>query len=429
MEKRTHHLTLAFLFLLLLSISITAQDGRNASGSDSFLESLIKNNKDKFPEVAANPDKYEVQILYTQINRDKHNKPSFTSYKYHVDPKKYFYPASSVKIAGAVLSLQKLNELHIKGLNKYTSLRIDSAFSGQAKVDSDKSSQNGLPSIAQYIRKIFLVSDNDAFNRTYEFLGQKYLNEQLWKRGFKDLRLLHRVSIALSQEENRHTNPITFYNKDGKTIYSQPEQVNAEEYKNDLPSAIKGIGYYSGDSLIKEPKNFNKSNYISLESLQGILKSIIFPEYVPKAQRFNLKKYDYEFLYRYMSMFPRESQYPHYDPKEEYDSYCKFLMFGDSKDTIPGNIRIFNKIGLAYGFMIDNAYVVDLDKNIEFMLTAVIYVNEDQIFNDDKYEYDKIGYPFLANLGRIIYNYELSRPRKHSPDLKKFRVNYSDAAL
>ena len=43
------------------------------------------------------------------------------------------------------------------------------------------------------------------------------------------------------------------------------------------------------------------------------------------------------------------------------------------------------------------------------MLTATILVNKDGIFNDDNYEYDEIGIPFLAELGRQLYNYELSR--------------------
>jgi hypothetical protein len=57
-------------------------------------------------------------------------------------------------------------------------------------------------------------------------------------------------------------------------------------------------------------------------------------------------------------------------------------------------------------------------------LSAVIYVNEDQIFNDDKYEYDQIGFPFLSNLGKVIYDHELKRKRKFEPDLSKFRFDY-----
>jgi hypothetical protein len=43
------------------------------------------------------------------------------------------------------------------------------------------------------------------------------------------------------------------------------------------------------------------------------------------------------------------------------------------------------------------------------MLTATILVNKDGIFNDDAYEYDEVGIPFLAALGRAIYTLELDR--------------------
>ena len=49
-------------------------------------------------------------------------------------------------------------------------------------------------------------------------------------------------------------------------------------------------------------------------------------------------------------------------------------------------------------------------------------MNENQIYNDDVYEYDEIGFPFLADLGRIIYQYEINRKRKNIPDLSRFQV-------
>ncbi|HEX3073111.1 MAG TPA: hypothetical protein VHP30_05820, partial [Ignavibacteriales bacterium] len=111
----------------------------------------------------------------------------------------------------------------------------------------------------------------------------------------------------------------------------------------------------------------------------------------------------------------------YHDYKEYNDSYCKYLMYADTRDTLPANIRIFNKIGQSYGFLTDNAYIVDFDKNIEFFLSAVVYTNKDQIFNDDVYEYDAIGFPFLANLGKAVYNYEVNRERKVKPDLSEFK--------
>lgn len=134
----------------------------------------------------------------------------------------------------------------------------------------------------------------------------------------------------------------------------------------------------------------------------------MFPEQVPYEQRFNLKQDDYEFLRKYMSMLPRECDSPKYNLK---DSNFKYFIFGDKSSPIPKNIKIYNKIGCAYGYLIDNAYITDIDKGIEFMLTAVIYTNENEIFNDSKYEYYKIGMPFLSNLGRVIYDYEARERR------------------
>ena len=41
------------------------------------------------------------------------------------------------------------------------------------------------------------------------------------------------------------------------------------------------------------------------------------------------------------------------------------------------------------------------------MLTTTILVNKDSIYNNDNYEYDTIGIPFLAQLGRELYKISL----------------------
>jgi len=94
-----------------------------------------------------------------------------------------------------------------------------------------------------------------------------------------------------------------------------------------------------------------------------------------------------------MGLRPQESDViAYHDTSEYYDGYVKFFMFGDTKEPIPSSIRIFDKCGESYGYLIDNAYIVDFENGIEFLLTAVIQVNQDQIYNDDKYEYDEIGF-------------------------------------
>ena len=63
------------------------------------------------------------------------------------------------------------------------------------------------------------------------------------------------------------------------------------------------------------------------------------------------------------------------------------------------------------------------------MLAATLYVNEDGILNDNKYEYTNIGWPLLYQLGQRIYQYELSRERRFKPDLSQFRINYEKRDL
>ena len=387
------------------------------------LEKTLKKHQQQLGPPAADPDKYEVQIIYTQINRDESNKPSFKNFEYNVAPEKYYYPASTIKMPLAFLALEKLNLLQIKNLNKYSKLKIDSVRPPQTAVLLDSSSQDYNASIAHYIKKIFLVSNNDASNRLYEFLGQDYINDRLMQKDYKNVRIIHRLgNSAFGPMENRFTNPFTFY-YEGIPIMKQAEIAAVNIHPNQHKDAIKGKGYFDArDSLILKPFDFTQKNFIGLRDHVGMLRSVLFPESMPRHQQFKLSKGDQDFLLNYLSMYPEESDYPKYG-SDKYQSYVKFLMFGDNDADIPKNIRIFNKVGYAYGYLTDIAYIVDFKNQVEFMLAATVHVNENQIYNDGVYEYNEIGLPFLAELGKVIYNIELNRSRNYKPTLSKFNVH------
>ena len=269
-----------------------------------------------------------------------------------------------------------------------------------------------------------MVSDNDAFNRLYEFLGQEYINNDLHKKGYEDVQLLHRLQISLPAEENRKTNPVKFLDNSNSTLYEQPLMNNTTQYEKRNDSL--GKGFYNGSDIINNPMDFSKKNRISLEDLHTILVSLVFPKKVPAGQRFNLTDTDREFLFQYMSQLPTESTFPPYsaDTAAYWPAYSKFLLYGSEKGILPKQIRIFNKTGDAYGQMLDVAYVVDYAKKVEFFLSAVIYCNNDGIVNDDKYDYKTIGLPFMKNLGQVIYDYESTRAKKHLPDFTDFIFLY-----
>ena len=388
-----------------------------------LLPKLLATRPEQFKELMDNSDKYRLQILYTQIDRDKKNNPKFKTFGYRISNTEYFYPASTVKFPASALALEKINNLNIKGLTKSSPMLTGAEFQKHTPMMKDSTAESSLPSVAHYIKKILMVSDNDAFNRLYEFIGQEAFNETLHQKGYGNTRIFHRLQVGMNKEQNRRTNPIKFMSGNEIT-YQQPMVISEKNYSSPTPISI-GKGYMQNDSIVNTPFDFTDKNFYPLIDQQAILKAILFPASVEPKKRFNLTEDDYKFLYKYMSQMPTESTYPKYDPTEFYPTYCKFLMYGSSKnDVVNPNMRIFNKVGDAYGFLLDNAYIVDFEKGVEFMLTTVLLCNNDQIFNDDKYDYNTIGFPFMKNLGKLIYEYELSRPRKNKADLSRFKLEY-----
>jgi len=140
-----------------------------------------------------------------------------------------------------------------------------------------------------------------------------------------------------------------------------------------------------------------------------MLMAVVRPELVEQAQRFKLRETDRLALVQTLAALPRERGFAEADFP---DAWCKFLLYGDHLGRIPPGVRIHNKIGQAYGYLSDTAYFHEPASGLEFFLSALIYVNADGIFNDDRYEYETIGLPFLAQLGRIVL--EASRQAHHS---------------
>jgi len=294
--------------------------------TDAWLQQLLTSKAPPLLQHVLNhPDSFQYQIIYTEINRDKHKQPHFIQHYLHVDRNRYFNPASTVKLPTALIALEKLNALKTAGINKYSAMFTDSSFSAQTSVTKDTSAPDGLPSIANYIKKIFLVSDNNAYNRLYEFDGQQLLNEQLWKKGYTDTRIVRRF-VTMTEEENRHTNAIKFVER-GDTIFRQFPGYNKLAFDYSKQVLVGKAHYNRYDSLIHEPMDFTRHNNLPLESLQQMLQSVLFPESVPKYQRFNITKADQKFLLQYMSQYPSESKHPKYDTTEFFDSYTKFFLY------------------------------------------------------------------------------------------------------
>ena len=158
------------------------------------LVEIMKSEAPEISEIAKNLEAHQVQIRYTQIDRDSLGQPQFHSYEYGVDESKYFYPASTAKLPVAALALQRLRELQKEGIpiDMHTPFTIWSADQKTPIAIQDTTHPKQQLTIAHLIKKIFLVSDNDAYNYLFDFLGRDYINAQLQAKGLDNIQIHHK---------------------------------------------------------------------------------------------------------------------------------------------------------------------------------------------------------------------------------------------
>ena len=86
--------------LLFASCSFNPNPIRSAFKKDDFIRRILKDK-----------DKYEIQILYTEVSKNTLGQTEFTDFQFQLNDQKYFYPASTIKLPITVMTLSKINEL------------------------------------------------------------------------------------------------------------------------------------------------------------------------------------------------------------------------------------------------------------------------------------------------------------------------------
>ena len=351
----------------------------------SPLDNALQSEHPAIKKVIENSEEYEIQILYSQIDRNEKGETVFTDYNFQINNQNYFYPASTIKLPAAILVLEFTD--------KTTFLSPENDY----QIEGDTIIHN----FNDDIRQIFAVSDNDAFNRLYEFLGRDYMNRQLRAKKITPVRISHRIETENAFQQERKKIKFLSSRNIGVKKDGIIDQISVEKTQ-------KGKGFIKDGNLISEPMDFSEKNYYPLEAQHNTIKRLFFENSFPINERFNLSPASKNYLKNVMSNPPRKLGY---DGSEFNDSYGKFFIYGDTQDNIPDGFKIYSKVGYAYGTITETAYIEDTVNDVKFLLSATILVNKNGIFNDDVYEYEETGVPFLAQLGREIYTYEMKRKK------------------
>ena len=381
-----------YLFCILVCISLSAI-GQSRSAQQNLSVALMSQDA-AISQITAPNNPFELQVSWTQINKDPQGNVFFDSASYQADAQRYFYPASTAKLPIAVMALEKIRALQAQGfaLDEHTPFEVI-----DPKTDHIIAAQK---TVLGLIQEIFLVSDNDAYNYLFDFLGRDKINDRLQELGLTDARIHHKF---LAGADNENTWKYRFYLHD-QLVYTQESLAAKKQISNaGLQGLLKGKGFMLGDSLVHQPMDFTYKNHLPLEDLVGMVKRLAWSELFPEQQRWKLNPSDLETILYWMGRNTLESEDARYTVANGYwDSYNKFLIYGDTQGQMHPSIRIYNKIGQAYGTLTDIAYVQEGDR--QGILAVSLLVNENGIFNDDQYQYDTLGLPFLGVFGRTLWS-------------------------
>ena len=376
------------IFLLFISLFVlhgcyfSSDPIKSAIKEDEFVRKIIRDK-----------DNYEIQILYTEVSKNNLDQTEFKDFQFQLNDEKYFYPASTIKLPIAIMTLSKINELRAEGSNISLKSKLKLSLINNKKEIIVKDS---ISSFQNLIADVFLVSDNSASNVLIDFIGYNYFNSSMINAGYQNTYLNHKF------------NPDPFVDSSWIITTLDNDIISSKENKrtvmagSNISNLKKGERSLVNGEIINESLDFSLKNRSSLTDMHNIMKNLIYPEIT--LSKFNLNVEDYDFLRYWMSRFTYEDLGNKYISDDRFfNSYNKFFIHGMDTILKSSDIRVYNKIGQAYGTSTDSAYIKNYKEDVEFFLTATIYTNKNEIMNDNIYEYGDTAIPFLSRLSKNLY--------------------------
>lgn len=358
--------------------------------------------------VLSAPADFRAQILISEPVTNRHGIVRLKRHGYRVDAE-YFYPASAIKLCGAVAVLQNIELLgRVAGVPELIDvpLTIAPLFPGDAIQNSDPDNPTGGRITVGYeLKKLALVSDNRAFNRMFDIVGHDELNRSMRALGLDSVVINHRLSDPRSLPSPYDSAAVTF-EVPGRTPIPIPARKGRPMTGAPGAGTKVGKGYVAGGKTVDEPMDFSSKNRISLSDLQDLLVKVVRPDVVLPTSPVDLTPEHRSLLVDAMTRYPRESQSPRYSESDYPDHYAKFLLPGIRRvfpsATAGERIEVTGKIGRAYGFSVENACLTDPKSGRTVFVTATVYTNSDGVLNDDRYDYETVADPFFADLGEWV---------------------------
>lgn len=373
------------------------------------LPDILERLRHKWSWILDRPESVRLQICMTPLTPGSSAQSAATQL-FRADAE-YFYPASTVKLLAAVCVIRRVREMQRQG-GEWATFTLDTPLAfypenAEPITRDDTNLDGGMLTLRHCIRRALIVSENPPHNRLYEFLGHEGMNEALARLGFTGGVINHRLDDARSPEEQRTTPRIVAATSNGNSLTIPKRVGSPRPYPSGIGGTKVGTAFYRDGVVLNGPMDFAapgaEKNRIRIADLHALVCRLAprdtAASHAQAAAELGILPEDLTFLHECMTILPRESTNPRYDPATYPDDYVKPTLQGVR--AVEPRARVINKLGWAYGFVTDAA-VVAVPGSISFALTWTMWACAKGVLGNDDYEYDATAKPFAQDLAREV---------------------------
>jgi hypothetical protein len=367
---------------------------------------------DRLGDALARPDLRRTQVRVAVVEAGAAGGPPRWTIDTFRPEAEFFYPASAVKLAAAAAALGELRAhaaAGARGLGPETPLVFEALPGISALYARDPTSPDGRVTLAWEIRKALVISDNEAYNRLYEFAGHRAVNERLWAAGLPSARLVHRFNVVRTPDQNRRSPAIRAFAEGRRRAvpFERPPLFSDLVLPPRTQGGLEvGTAYIEpgGSARIDQPMDFREKCSMSLADLQRLLGALVEPRLETGVDlgALGLGEADRKFLVKTLGEAPGELSPTRWQGEAYREARFRPTLTGVLRVRPRERLEVRGKAGRAYGFHVENAYYRDRRTGRAFFLAATVYANEDGVLNDGRYEYGRVSEPFFTALGELV---------------------------
>jgi len=391
------------LFLIGVAIIATGSQRVKAQADDSLLIRILQGKDATLDQVLSNSAKYNFQLILSVFSDNK-GKDELVHYSINRD-KYFFSPASLIKFPVAVVALEKLTALQARyGITIEDSLEL---ITCSCDLSSRSYVRNTRPAtFRQLLREMLILSDNDAYNVMFDFLGKDYFNTRIRQLGYQRINLRRRFYFPCDYGAQERFGGFRFYDPLGKLQYEIPCQTSQGEWRNDSNwPHTAGQKHLENGKWVAGPKSFLDGNYVSLWEAHRLLIDVLSADTLPDSPFFAIEDSMRQELIDALGSYPRALQSGRYQGEKYPDHYYKYFLDPKTMVTADNQLKIYNKVGISGGFISDVSYFYDQQSGLRFFLSGAMLAKKDGLMDNGKYDYYDIGIPVFRKIGSLVYAY------------------------